>query len=271
MGSDKKESTDRFTDHGPGSTEWVYGRRSVWEALRAGKRSLHKLWIASGAGGGVVEEIVQLARERGVPVEWVPRDRLDRMVPAASGESRPGRGHHQGVVAQISAATFLELETFLARLAPNAEASVVGLDEIEDPQNVGAILRSAGFFGVTGVIMPRWRSAPVGEAAWRASAGAAEHVCLVRVRNLVDAIERLKEAGFEVVGADMAGEPLWQFAPGKRSALILGSEGKGLRRLVREHCDKLVGIPAGASVASLNVGSAAAIFLYEFYRSGRAA
>jgi 23S rRNA (guanosine2251-2'-O)-methyltransferase len=234
----------------------VYGRRPVWEAFRAGKRSLHKLWMVPGTAGGVVEEILQLARQRGVPIEWARREQLDRMI----------RGNHQGVVAQVSATQFLELEDYLRDLPADAGAVVLGLDEIEDPQNIGAILRNAGFFGVSAVIVPRWRSAPVGDTALRASAGAAEHVPAIRVRNLVQAIDQLKEAGFEVWGAEMGGETLGQSSPGKRIALILGSEGKGLRRLVREHCDKRVGIPGGGPIDSLNVASTSAIFLYELFK-----
>jgi 23S rRNA (guanosine2251-2'-O)-methyltransferase len=143
---------------------------------------------------------------------------------------------------------------------------VLLLDEIEDPQNIGAILRSAGFFGVTAVVVPRWRSAPVGNTALRASSGAAEHIPAIRVRNLVDAIDKLKDAGFEVIGADMTGEPVWRHVRAPRQALVLGSEGRGLRRLVKEHCDKLIGIPAQSPIGSLNVGSATAILLYELFR-----
>jgi len=249
-------SQDR--DHSPRSDEFLYGRRPVWEAFRAGKRSIHKIWVVPGTSGGVIQEIIDLAKTRGVPIESIKRDHLDRMV--------RGKGNHQGIAAQVSATTYLELEDFLAKLPADAEALILGLDEIEDPQNVGAILRNAGFFGVSAVIVPRWRSAPVGDTAVRASSGAAEHIAAIRVRNLVDAIEKLKEAGFEVCGADMGGDPIWTYQRNKRQALILGSEGRGLRRLVREHCDKIVGIPAPANVGSLNVGSASAIFLYEFSR-----
>jgi 23S rRNA (guanosine2251-2'-O)-methyltransferase len=246
---------DPRRDHSPRSDDFLYGRRPVWEAFRAGKRSMHKVWMVPGTSGGVIEEILELARARGVPIEWIKRDHLDRMV--------RGKGNHQGVAAQVSATAYLELEDFLAGLPAGSEEVVVALDEIEDPQNVGTILRNASFFGVSAVIVPRWRSAPVGNTAVRASSGAAEHISAIRVRNLVDAIEKLKEAGFEVYGADMAGEPLGTHVPGKRQALILGSEGKGLRRLVKEHCDKLIGIPARNQVGSLNVASASAIFLYK--------
>jgi 23S rRNA (guanosine2251-2'-O)-methyltransferase len=250
----------------------IYGRRPVLESLQAGKRSMHKLWIAQHSHG--TEEILRLSRRQGVPVEFVSRHVLDLKV----------RGHHQGVVAQAAAAEYLELDQYIRSLGtvPNERfICVVALDEIQDPHNIGAILRSAGFFGVSAAIVPRWRSAPVGETAARVSSGAIEHIPLIRVRNLADALIDLKDAGFEVIGADMAGESLGSDPmftkgsdPGRsRIALVFGSEGKGLRRLVKDRCDKLLKVPGKGPVASLNVAAAAAIFLYEFCRcssTGRA-
>ncbi len=238
-------------------SEFIYGRRPVLEALRAGGRPLHKLWIVEGTHG--TEEILRLARERGVPVERARREHLDKRV----------HGHHQGILAQASAAHFQELNEFIQLLGtvPTKQPIVVlALDEIQDPHNVGAILRSAGFFGVAGAIVPRWRSAPVGETAARVSSGAIEHVPLLRVRNLADSIVTLQKANFEVIGADVEGSPLNEHQPSARTALVFGSEGKGLRRLVRERCDKLLKIPGAGPVGSLNVGGAAAIFLYYFSR-----
>jgi 23S rRNA (guanosine2251-2'-O)-methyltransferase len=260
------------------TNDFIYGRQPVLEALKAGQRPLHKIWIQEGTGGEITREIERLAKVKGIPVEWAIREHLDKRV----------QGHHQGVVAQASAAEFLELDDFLKSLPhpnplPKGEGGVspgeakpivlIALDEIQDPHNIGAILRSGGFFGVSAAIVPRWRSAPVGETAARVSSGAIEHIPLIRVRNLADAINDLKGAGFEVVGADMEGSPIREHQPHRRTAIVLGSEGKGLRRLVRERCDKLLQIPGQGPVASLNVSAAAAIFLYEFCRrssTGRA-
>lgn len=247
-----------------GSGDMIFGRRPVFEAFQAGKRSFHKLWMVEGSGGGITEDILRMARERGVPIEWTKREWLDRIA----------HGHHQGIMVQATATEFLELEDFLEKLPPlpageeRGEASclVLILDEIQDPQNMGAILRNAGFFGVSAAIVPRWRSAPVGETATRASSGAIEYVPLIRVQNLVDAMPLLRDRGFEILGADAGGSPLWEHPKSPRTALVLGSEGKGLRRLVRERCDQLVAIPRRTPVDSLNVASAAAIFLYEFFR-----
>jgi 23S rRNA (guanosine2251-2'-O)-methyltransferase len=238
------------------SPDLVFGRRPVFEVLQAGKRGLHKLWIATGVGGGIIGDVIRLSKERGVPVEFLSRERMDQMV----------RGHHQGVVAQVSAIQYLEFEEFLAALPRTLETIVLALDEIQDPQNIGAILRSAGFFGVAGVIVPRWRTAPVGDTAMRTSAGAAEHVPIVRVRNLADAILTAKEAGIMVVGTDGAGEKLGSQKLEGPLMLVMGSEGEGLRRLVKERCDKLIGIPGRTPLGSLNVGAATAIFLFEFFR-----
>jgi 23S rRNA (guanosine2251-2'-O)-methyltransferase len=250
--------------------EYTFGRRPVLEVLRAGKRSIHKLWIAENTHG--TEEILRLARLQGVPAEFVSRHFLDAKV----------QGHHQGVVAQAIAASYVELDDFLRTLPhpnplPKGEGAdrpgeakpvvIIALDEIQDPHNIGAILRSGGFFGVSAAIVPRWRSAPVGETAARVSSGAIEHIPLIRVRNLAESINELKDAGFEVIGADMEGSPIREHQPHNRTALVFGGEGKGLRRLVRERCDKLLKVPGQGPVGSLNVAAAAAIFLYEFCRN----
>jgi 23S rRNA (guanosine2251-2'-O)-methyltransferase len=236
--------------------EFIFGCQPVLEALKAGQRALHKIWIQDGTGGEITREIETLARTKGIPVEWAKREHLDKRV----------QGHHQGVVAQASAVSYVDLDDFLRQLVPNAPCVLVALDEIQDPHNIGAILRSSGFFGVSAAIVPRWRSAPVGETAARVSSGAIEHIPLIRVKNLAESVNELKEAGFEVIGADLEGSPLSQHEPQKRTALIFGSEGKGIRRLVRERCDKILKIPGQGPVASLNVSAAAAIFLYEFAR-----
>jgi len=242
--------------------EFIFGRQPVLEAIKAGQRPLHKIWLQEGTGGAITHEIEALAKAKGVPVEWAKREHLDKRV----------QGHHQGVVAQASAAAYVDLDDYIHSLGTvptDQSICVVGLDEIQDPHNIGAILRSAGFFGVAAAIVPRWRSAPVGETAARVSSGAIEHIPLIRVRNLADSVNDLKDAGFEVIGADMEGEPIDQHQPHKRTAILFGSEGKGLRRLVRERCDKLLKIPGQGPVASLNVSAAAAIFLYAFSRTQR--
>jgi 23S rRNA (guanosine2251-2'-O)-methyltransferase len=268
-------------------SEFVYGRQPVLEVLRTGRRTLHKIWIQDGTGGDIVREIERLARTQGVPVERARREHLDKRV--------QGRVHHQGIVAQASATRFLELDDFIRSLEDSSHSSfpvatggesrqqswipgqrppgmttiIIALDEIQDPHNIGAILRSAGFFGVSAAIVPRWRSAPVGETAARVSSGAIEHVPLIRVTNLAESIKDLQAANFEVIGADMDGSSIHDHVPHRRSMIVLGSEGKGLRRLVRERCDKLLKIPGRGAVGSLNVSAAAAIFLEKFCNVNR--
>src|SRR5882762_9246835 len=140
-------------------SEYVYGRQPVLEILKAGSRSLQKLWLLEGSSGDIVQQIQQLARAKGVSVEWATREHLDKRV----------QGHHQGVIAQANAIAFSDLEDLLDKLGPTAPAILVALDEIQDPHNVGAILRSAGFFGVAAALVLKWRSAPVGETAARVS------------------------------------------------------------------------------------------------------
>ena len=178
-------------------SEFIGGRQPVLEILKAGQRALHKIWILEGTGGEMIQDIQQLARAKGVPVEWAKREQLDKRT----------QGHHQGVVAQASAVSFSDLSALLKKIGPTQPALVVALDEIQDPHNVGAILRSAGFFGVTAALVLKWRSAPVGETAARVSSGAIEHVPLIKITNLAQSILDLQEACFEVIGADMAGEP----------------------------------------------------------------
>lgn len=232
-------------------SELIYGRRSVAEALKAGSRRLSKIWMQNEITGPDIKEIIALAQSKNIPIEWVGRSALDRRV----------HGNHQGVAAQGMAHRGIELDEFLENLPANKPVLVVGLDEIQDPQNVGAILRSAGFFGVQAVLLPKWRSAPVTESAARVSSGAVEHVPVIRIVNLAEAIRALQKADFQVIGADMAGEPIQKLHPAPRCALIMGNEGEGMRRLVKERCDKLVSIPGRGKVASLNVSAAAAIFL----------
>jgi len=237
-------------------SELIYGRQPIFEVLKAGQRKLNKLWVQDGLAGDKVHDILQLAKSRGVVVEWVRQDQLDKRV----------QGNHQGMVAEGSAVSFHDLGSFLRQLPPEAPALLVALDEIQDPHNVGAILRSAGFFGVAGALVLKWRSAPVGETAARGSSGAIEHVPIMRITNLANSIKELQDAGFEVIGTDMKGEPLNTHSVNPRSVLVFGNEETGLRRLVRERCDKLLAIPGSGKVDSLNVAASAAIFMFHFCR-----
>ena len=231
----------------------IYGMHPVLEALRA--RRVRALRVSEREDRRLAA-LVDEARAQGVPVRQVPRDVLDR-------ESR--QGVHQGVVAEVEATPGGSLESFTASLDP--PPLLVVLDEVEDPQNVGAILRTMDAAGATGLVRQTRRAAPLDGAAAKASAGAVHHVPVADVVNIARAVEALKEAGVWTVGLDAGAElSYYEWDLTLPTALILGAEGHGLRRLVRERCDGLARIPMRGQVGSLNVSAAAAIVLYEAVR-----
>jgi 23S rRNA (guanosine2251-2'-O)-methyltransferase len=228
------------------------GIHPVREALRAG-RAFDRILISKGAGGDRLEEIVRLARERGVPVRFEPREALDRLA---------GPGPHQGVLAFGAAVRYRELEEVLetARL-------VVLLDGVEDPHNLGAVIRTAHAAGAGAVVVPERRSAGLTETVAKAAAGAVEHIPLVRVTNLNRCLETLKHRGFWIYGLDERGEHSYDKVDyADPCAIVLGGEGKGLHELVRRHCDVLVRIPTAGAISSLNVSVAAGVVLFEWRR-----
>ena len=234
------------------------GPHAVREALAAG-RPLQTVIVARGRHGGRLEEIVRLAKGRGVPVRFEDRVRLDQVA---------GTREHQGVVAMVASSATVSLEDLLARPSPQgAPGLLVLLDGVEDPQNLGAIIRTALAAGAAGVIIPERRAAGLGDAAARASAGAVAHLPVARVTNLPRAMETLKAAGYWLVGLDERAERRYTDVDLTGSvALVLGGEGKGLHQLVRERCDFLVSIPSRGPVPSLNVSVAAGIALFEVLR-----
>ncbi len=245
---------------GADAGELLTGPRPVLEALRAGRRRVRRILIARQAPAPPVDALLALARARGVPVEAVPRDLLDR---------RAGTGHH-GVAAEVAPFAYSAPEALLEPAGPGPEVFLVVLDGIQDPQNLGAILRTAEAAGVSGVALPRDRAVPVTAAAVRASAGAAEHLPVARVPNLAGFLSRLRERGVWVVGADPGGSrDLFRADLTGPLALVIGSEGRGLRPLTRTRCDLLVRIPLGGRVASLNASAAAAVCLFEAVRQRR--
>ncbi|BBL79600.1 23S rRNA (guanosine(2251)-2'-O)-methyltransferase RlmB [Rubrobacter xylanophilus] len=225
----------------------IYGVRPVVEALR-GRRKVHEILDATGN-----REVERLAKERGVALRRVPRSRVARLV---------GGGAHQGVAARVGPYPYAALEEVLAE----RDAMVVVLDGVTDPRNLGAILRVADGAGASGVVIPKDRAAGVTPAAVKASAGASEHVPVARVTNLRRAVDRMKEAGLWVYAAEPGGETYAEVDLSGPVAVVLGSEGRGVRRLVREGCDGALSIPMLGAVSSLNVSVAAAVLLYESRR-----
>jgi 23S rRNA (guanosine2251-2'-O)-methyltransferase len=237
----------------------IYGVNPVLEALRGGQRPIERISIAIGARVGRFDDLMAAARARGVPILRQPGAALDR---AAGG--RP----HQGVVAWVGEAQYASLDDVIARLAQRPLA--VLLDGVEDPHNLGAIIRTAECAGAAGVIVPERGAAGLTETVAKTSAGALEHLPVARVTNLVAAMETLKAAGAWVVGLEAtAPDPYTEYRYEGPTALVFGGEGRGLRRLVRERCDVLVSIPLSGAVSSLNVSVSVGIVLFEANRQMR--
>lgn len=225
----------------------------ILEAMRSSPGRITKIFIQESRGQKKIGEILSQARAQGVPFVIVPKQKLDHLA-----------SHHQGVVAFISPKKFSSLEDLLAGVK---NPFLVLLDEVEDPQNLGAIIRSAEAAGANGLILPERRSAGLTEAVFSVSAGAAEHLKISRVTNLARTMEELKERGIWLVGAEGGAPDLWvEFDYTLPIGIVLGSEGRGLRRLVREKCDKVLSIPLFGRLSSLNVAAAAAVFFFEVVR-----
>jgi 23S rRNA (guanosine2251-2'-O)-methyltransferase len=241
-----------------GSTNIVYGLNAVLEALRAGKRSIDSISILESARPDRLKPILDLARQKRVPVHRVPRFDFDRQL---------GEARHQGVVAKIAAARYADTEELLDSVERETAPFLVVLDGIEDPRNLGSILRTADCAGVHGVFVPERRATGLTDTVAKVAAGALEYVPVARVTNLVRLIEQLKERNIWVVGA--AGEAKQSYTEWDwklPSAIVLGNEGQGLHRLIREKCDTLVRIPVVGSLESLNVSVAAGVLFYEVRR-----
>jgi 23S rRNA (guanosine2251-2'-O)-methyltransferase len=238
----------------------ICGINPVFEALAAGTRHFDRLLIVKGLRSRKLSDAIRRATHLGIPLRFEMRETLDRLA---------GGVPHQGIIAVVSEKPVLSLESLLE--TARDPALVVVLDGVEDPRNLGAILRTAEAAGADGVLLPERHSAGLSETVGRASAGALEHVQVARVGNLVQALEALKARGIWVVGYDAAGTERWDAVDLNRPvALVLGGEGRGIRRLVREHCDHLVSIPHFGHIGSLNVSVAAGIALYEAVRQRRA-
>jgi len=234
----------------------ICGINPVIEALGAGSRHFERLLVAKGVRNRRVSEAMRRASGLGVPLRFEARETLDRMA---------GGVPHQGLIAVVSAKETQSLESILATARTPGLCLV--LDGVEDPRNLGAILRTAEAAGVDGVLLPERHSAGLTETVAKASAGGLEHVRLARVGNLVQTLAALKSRGFWVVGFDAGGSQRWDRVDYRGPvALVLGGEGRGIRRLVREHCDHLASLPLFGHVNSLNVSVAAGIALYEVIR-----
>lgn len=238
--------------------EIIAGRNAVMETLLSG-RPLNKIYVQEGLGGGSLGKILAAAKTAGIPVETVRAERLNAFAPGI---------RHQGVAALAAPIAFHSLEEVLETIRRKGEAPfLLLLDELQDPQNVGALIRSADAAGVHGVLLPKRHSCPLNMAVARVSAGAVNYVPVVQIGNISQTLKDLKKAGFWVAGADMNGEALYFEADlTGPMVLVVGAEGKGIGRLVREQCDILVRLPMQGGVNSLNASAAGAVLLYEVVR-----
>lgn len=240
------------------SEDRVWGRNPVLALLRSGSRRADEVAVLAGARGPL-SEVVALARRAGVKVSYRTRDQLTAIA---------GTSAHQGVVARVTAADYAELDALLAVPARRGEVPFfLALDQIQDPRNLGALLRTADAFGVHGVVVPRHHAVGLTEAAARTAMGAVEYVGVARETNLVSALEKIKKSGIWVHGAAIdGGLPPWSVDLKGPVCLVLGSEGEGLRPLVARTCDSLVSVPMRGGVGSLNVAAAGAALCYEVAR-----
>jgi 23S rRNA (guanosine2251-2'-O)-methyltransferase len=241
--------------------EFIYSRNTVYEALRAGRRELFKIQISEGAQEkGRLTEILKMAKDRRIPVEKVQRGRLDKI-----------HQNHQGIVAEVSGYSYSDVVEILELATQRAEPPfVLLLDSLNDPQNFGTLLRTSEAVGIHGVIIPLAHTVEVTPAVVNASSGASEHLLIAR-SNLAQAIDALKEAEVWIVGLDQAGA---EIEPGSRHlkgalGLVIGSEGEGIRQLVRSKCDIVLRFPMRGRIESLNAAVAGSVALYLAFLARR--
>ncbi|MBI4319245.1 MAG: 23S rRNA (guanosine(2251)-2'-O)-methyltransferase RlmB [Chloroflexi bacterium] len=241
------------------AAEVIWGRHPVYEALRAG-RSVKRVLLAEGIERArVIGEIVEAAKAQGIPVQSLDRGALD---------SISGTDKHQGVLAEVVEFRYATLEDILARAQDRSEPPLIlVLDGVQDPQNLGSLLRTAEAVGAHGVVIPKHRAAGISAAVVKTSAGAVQYLLVAQETNLARAIEAMKKRGVWVVGLDMGGKDAFDEVDlNMPLALVVGAEGKGVSRLVKEKCDFLVRIPMRGHVASLNAAVAGSIVLYRAWR-----
>ncbi|HBM4073391.1 TPA: 23S rRNA (guanosine(2251)-2'-O)-methyltransferase RlmB [Listeria innocua] len=237
--------------------EWIGGRNPVLEVLRS-DRDIHKIYVQEGSQKGVLKQVLTLAKERKIQVQFVPKQKIEKVV----------SGGHQGVAAQVAAYQYAELDDlFAAAEAKDEMPFFIILDELEDPHNLGSIMRTADSVGAHGIIIPKRRSVGLTQTVAKASTGAMEYVPVVRVTNMVRTMEELQKRGLWIFGTDAKGSSDYRTMDVDMPlAIVIGSEGFGMSRLVREKCDFLIHLPMRGKVTSLNASVAASLLLYEVYR-----
>jgi len=240
------------------SNQFIYGRKPVEEQLNASPERIDKIYIKRDLKSSALAKIHSLASKNRIPVVEVPGSKLMDLV---------GPVNDQGIVAAISETEYIEFEEWLEAFKPDNETAILLLDEIEDPHNFGAILRTAAAAGISAVIVPKHRQAPVNAAVFKTSAGTAGRIPIVRAVNLNQAILKLKEHSFWIAGLDQdADSLLWEQTYDVPMAFVIGNEGRGMRQKTGEHCDFLLSVPMMNNVESLNASVSAALVCYEWRR-----
>ena len=239
------------------SEEFIGGKNPVIEALKSG-RDINKVWVAEGSHKGQMKQVIHLAKEAGVLVNFVPRNKVDQLL----------EGQNQGVVASVAAYQYAEIDDMLELAkSRNEEPFILLLDELEDPHNLGSIMRTADAIGVHGIVIPKRRAVGLTATVAKSSTGAIEHIPVARVTNLARTIDDLKELGLWIAGTDAKESEDYRRLDGAMPlGLVIGSEGRGMGRLIRDKCDFLIYLPMIGQVTSLNASVAASILMYEVYR-----
>jgi 23S rRNA (guanosine2251-2'-O)-methyltransferase len=238
--------------------QYVVGRNPVLEILKS-EKEIEKILVLKGELKGSINKIIGMAKDKNITIQYVDKNKLDQI---------SGGSAHQGVAAFVAHYTYSSVEDILNKAREMDEVPfILILDGIEDPHNLGAIIRTAECGGVHGVVIPKRRAAHVTETVYKSSAGAVEHMLIAKASNISDTIDKLKEEGLWIYGADVEGKDYYFNLELKGPiALVIGSEGKGLSRLVKEKCDFLLKIPMFGKVSSLNASNAASILIYEVVR-----
>ena len=253
---DSRDDFDRGND-GQNEKDIIFGRNSVQEAIKA-ERPLDSILVARGERSGSIPKILADGKNAGIPIKEVDRKKLDFMC---------GHGNHQGIIAVGAVKAYSTVDDIFARAEERGEAPfIIVCDEIEDPHNLGAIIRTAEASGAHGVIVPKRRSASLSYTVSKTSAGAVEFMHVARVTNIPQTLEELKERGLWIYCADMDGETFYNANLKGAVALVIGSEGKGVGRLVKEKCDVILSMPMKGHINSLNASVAAGILMYEISR-----
>jgi 23S rRNA (guanosine2251-2'-O)-methyltransferase len=238
--------------------EYIVGRNPVLEVLKA-EKEIDKIYVSKGELKGSIKKIISIAKDKNIVIQYVDKKKLDQIAPGVN---------HQGVAALVTPYDYYSIDDILNKAKESKKPPfIIILDGIEDPHNLGAIIRTAECAGVHGIIIPKRRAAHVTETVYKSSAGAVEHMLIAKVSNIPSTIDRLKDEGLWIYGADANGENYYFDTELKGPvALVIGSEGKGISKLVKEKCDFLVKIPMYGKISSLNASNAASILIYEVVR-----